>query len=320
MFLRLYVKAVNWVASFKYRMRNQVDKDRTLISTVGILIYIVAGLLVSLLFLFGWLTLSLFTGIEAFVDDPKKYAGVMASFSVLLNVFTYGLIFYMPLMRKIIHENGGLGLKTSDLPDRMHVKTGATSSKKAWAKVACVGVLLGAATFGVSQLASMAILSLYGAGAARSNSTTETILSTVSAGLGGKNMLLGVLMLLASIIVAPVLEEMLFRGLYARSLVKSSIGVGQSLDDDGNPVDPSVRTSILRQVLVCIMAGVIFGVCHLDPNGAMVTNLTSVLTTSIIGALFTWVSQYKYDSIWPTMVAHVVYNAITMGVGLAFVM
>lgn len=311
----------------KTRFSNPVDKDRMLMGTMGVFIWAVASLLVSAIILFGWGSLSLYFGVpftkkvggKIVYTDPK----LVNELSVICTLFVYVLIFAMPLMRKVIKGNGGLGLKTKDLPKRLNVDEGRHKSPIvfAWSKAVVIGLVSGLGLLGFNQLVSNLLKFLPGGDKdVTMNITTKIILTAIKDGFtGNDSIVIAFLLALFTLFLAPFLEEMFFRGLVARSFMKSSFGQGQALNKNGDPEDPSKRPGVVRTVLMSFVCGVIFGLVHIQFTGNTYADVLSFVTTTIVGVVFTWISASKYDSIWPTFFGHFTYNTITMVMGLLLI-
>ena len=98
--------------------------------------------------------------------------------------------------------------------------------------------------------------------------------------------------LVIGVVVAPVVEEILFRGVVLRSL--TSCG--------------SRWTAIPIQ-------GILFGVVHVDPvRGAGNLGLVIVLSTVgvVLGASMWWLGR-----IWPAMIAHAILNSVALVIALS---
>ena len=97
--------------------------------------------------------------------------------------------------------------------------------------------------------------------------------------------------LVLAVVVAPIVEEMLFRGLVLRGLL-SVMGVG----------------------LAVAVQAVLFGVAHFDPVRG-VGNIGLIMVLSGVGVVL-GAAEYLMRRIGPTMVAHAIINAIAMAVAL----
>lgn len=91
----------------------------------------------------------------------------------------------------------------------------------------------------------------------------------------------------AVIVAAPVAEEIFFRGFVFAGLVRP-----------------------LGAIPAIIVSGLIFGVPHIT-NAETVA---LVLPIGAVGALFAWL-YYRTGSLWPSIVTHMLFNAVGFGVG-----
>ena len=98
-------------------------------------------------------------------------------------------------------------------------------------------------------------------------------------------------LLITAVIAAPIVEEMVFRGLVLRGLLSS-----------------------LRAAPAIAVQGVLFGLPHIDPAyGA--GNIGLVLVLAAVGVAF-GAAAYLLRRIGPTIIAHAIFNAVVMAVVL----
>lgn len=101
--------------------------------------------------------------------------------------------------------------------------------------------------------------------------------------------------LITAVIAAPIVEELVFRGLVLRGLL-SRIG----------------------PVLAVVLQAVLFGVAHVDPvRGA--GNLGLVLVLSGVGVAF-GSAAYLFRRLGPTVIAHAIFNGVVMAIVLSGVL
>ena len=96
-----------------------------------------------------------------------------------------------------------------------------------------------------------------------------------------------VAILITAVVAAPLVEELVFRGLVLRSLL-----------------------SVSAPPVAVIGQGVLFGVAHVDPVRG-VGNVGLALVLSAVGISF-GVGAYLLRRIGPTMVAHAIFNGVVM--------
>ena len=96
-----------------------------------------------------------------------------------------------------------------------------------------------------------------------------------------------VAIVITAVVAAPLVEELVFRGLVLRSLLSVSV--------------PPVAV---------IGQGVLFGVAHIDPVRG-VGNIGLAIVLSAVGVSF-GVAAYLLRRIGPTMVAHAIFNGVVM--------
>lgn len=94
-------------------------------------------------------------------------------------------------------------------------------------------------------------------------------------------------LVITAVIAAPIVEEMVFRGVVMRSL-----------------------RSRLPVVVVIVLQGALFGVAHVDPARG-VGNIGLVMVLSGVGVAF-GVAAALLDRIGPTIVAHAIFNGVVL--------
>jgi membrane protease YdiL (CAAX protease family) len=90
----------------------------------------------------------------------------------------------------------------------------------------------------------------------------------------------GIVSMITACIIAPFVEEMLFRGIFLRSFL----------------VNYSAPTAILLSALL-------FGLFHL--------NIYQFTVAFLLGMFFGWL-YYRTQSLWPSIMAHAIYNTFVM--------
>lgn len=93
--------------------------------------------------------------------------------------------------------------------------------------------------------------------------------------------------LITAVIAAPLVEELVFRGLVLRSLL-----------------------SVTAPAVAVVGQGILFGVAHVDPVRG-VGNIGLAVVLSAVGISF-GVAAYLLRRIGPTMVAHAIFNGVVM--------
>jgi membrane protease YdiL (CAAX protease family) len=96
----------------------------------------------------------------------------------------------------------------------------------------------------------------------------------------------------AAVVMAPVVEELVFRGLLLRSLVR-----------------------VMPAPFAILIQAVVFGVLHLNPE-AGIANLGLVIILTGVGAVL-GVAAHKLGRIAPTIIAHSIFNAVVMALVLS---
>jgi membrane protease YdiL (CAAX protease family) len=99
-------------------------------------------------------------------------------------------------------------------------------------------------------------------------------------------------LLLLAVVIAPVVEEIIFRGLLQRGLL-----------------------SALPPWLAIAVQGLLFGAAHVSPERGM-GNIGLALVLGAVGVVF-GATAYLTRRLAPTMVAHAIVNAVAMAVVLS---
>jgi membrane protease YdiL (CAAX protease family) len=213
----------------------------------------------------------------------------------LIGFLAYPLIFLLPSTRWAHRVIGGYGVKT--LTSRMHVD----DSKKplAWLKASGIGIGIGLLIVGITtglSLLSRSLANSQGAG----DTTTGISAAAANAVLHWDSPYLVecILLVLFVFFIAPILEEILFRGI-----------IGMSMKESGLFRHFGKTT---RMILVCLVSGMLFGVLHAQFSSSVGISLMTMFQTTIIGMIFTWLAVYKYDSIVPTIFAHMTNNILSI--------
>lgn len=96
-----------------------------------------------------------------------------------------------------------------------------------------------------------------------------------------------VAIVITAVVAAPLVEELVFRGLVLRSML-----------------------SVAAAPIAVVVQGVLFGVAHVDPVRG-IGNIGLAIVLSAVGVSF-GVAAYLLRRIGPTMVAHAIFNGIVM--------
>ena len=224
----------------------------------------------------------------SFYDYPR-----VILIMTLVGFLAYPLLLMLPSTRWAHHMLGGYGIST--IKDRMHVK----STAMGWVKSAAVGIGLGILIVAMTTALS------YFSGSLKSqdtpgDTTTGITAAAADAVLHGNSPYLVecILLLLCVFFIAPICEEVLFRGIIGMSMRESGL---------------FRRTnSTIRMILICLISGLLFGILHAQFSSSVSVSLMTMFQTTVIGMIFTWVAVYKYDSLVPTMFAHMTNNILSI--------
>ena len=217
------------------------------------------------------------------------------------------LLVLLPRKTKtIIRADDGLGLGVRGL----HGRLGTRSEASAWLKSIGIGLAVSVACMVALQIVggigNVVIKAMGGSPTTSSNQTTQDIINAMKASLGNGHAMEIVLMVLMAGVLGPFVEEVVFRGVIARSLVKSDFLVGRF----GN--------GRMRTFLACLVSGLLFGLAHIMSTDLTFSwmNVLTVLVTWALGTVLSWLAAVKYDSLWPGIFAHVSYNTASLLISL----
>lgn len=310
--LALYVRFQLWKSELpdRYRRwasdsnRNKNDRDRKLAFILTpVFLKIITSfftIMISYGLLLGYM---LFSGLSfADANEPAShfyntYLGIPVA---LLGM---AAVMFSPAVRDVVKLNGGYhaSLKPESLNRDMHQKNTVMS----WLWIIIIGVFGGMVVWMV-HLAMVNGLYAIGVDVTGMSRSTETALTgdndprSPDVGAIGFNGIT-VLTILFSLTISPVLEEMVYRGFIARSLVESRF---MRLKDGSR--------SWWQVLIVCMLAGLWFGIGHVTGQDGMAKSIFLFVFMSMFGAFLSWLSCVKFKSIWPGALVHVAYNLITL--------
>lgn len=310
--LALYVRFQLWKSELpdRYRRwasdsnRNKNDRDRKLAFILTpVFLKIITSfftIMISYGLLLGYM---LFSGLSfADANEPAShfyntYLGIPVA---LLGM---AAVMFSPAVRDVVKLNGGYhaSLKPESLNRDMHQKNTVMS----WLWIIIIGVFGGMVVWMV-HLAMVNGLYAIGVDVTGMSRSTETALTgdndprSPDVGAIGFNGIT-VLTILFSLTISPVLEEMVYRGFIARSLVESRF---MRLKDGSR--------SWWQVLIVCMLAGLWFGIGHVTGQDGMAKSIFLFVFMSMFGAFLSWLSCVKFKSIWPGALVHVTYNLITL--------
>jgi membrane protease YdiL (CAAX protease family) len=109
----------------------------------------------------------------------------------------------------------------------------------------------------------------------------------VAPGEGESTLAYKIAIVIVTVVAAPLVEELVFRGIVLRGLL-----------------------STMRAVPAIAIQGVLFGVAHVDPSRGS-GNIGLAIVLSGVGIAFC-TSAYLTRRIWPTIIAHAIFNGVVM--------
>lgn len=225
--------------------------------------------------------------------DSAMSSSIFLIITLYATIASYPVLLAFPFIRRAMRELDFFGL--TRLKERMHTQT----TGGAVAKAMGVGTLTTVLFIGFEVLASYVISLIpslsWMSGTSKDTSTTS---GEISSALEGSNLVGALLTIVATEILIPICEEIVFRGFTAMSLRESSI------------------FSKLRQgprtFLICIISGLYFGAVHFQSSAPLAVSIYTMILMTIFGTALTYIAAFKYRSLAPTLWAHMLNNAIAM--------
>lgn len=120
-----------------------------------------------------------------------------------------------------------------------------------------------------------------------------------------------VLMVLGACLVTPFAEELFFRGMILRAVMRTKPGGWWPVDEDGVPA----RTGRGVAVIAVVVSSVIFGVMHLTTDGSLADSLPLMLFTGSLGAVLAIVTL-KTKRLGAAIIAHCLFNSVSVALAL----
>lgn len=293
------MKKINWDDIDDYTR----SKKLTLYGWIGLPIFLLCSILSSFIMIIGWAVVQALGGPAIINFDSSGMPVLADEKSLLLVSVAFGMLAYplvwliFPFARRQNKFVGGYGIK--DIDKRMHTDGNKT---KGWLKAIGIGVVIGILTaivMTVLQIIATPILQ----GRDQSDTTTAMVVDSFNSITNGNNAYLtqALLMVISAFLIGPICEEFLFRGL-----------IGMSFRDSRMFRKLSDKT---RMIVICLLSGLVFGAMHFQP-GDIVVSMMTMLFTGLIGAGFSYFALYRYNSLVPTMAAHVTYNTLAVVVSV----
>ena len=286
---------------------NEIDdytrmKKLTLYGWLGVPVWFIASIIASIIMVIIMVALQS-TGNADFITmnangnvnlSEQSMSNVMM-LSVPFGMLAYPIIWLIfPFARRQNRFVHGYGIK--DLKERLHTKT----TKSAWFKGISLGILCGLiTTVGMTLLSILAnpILKNHNQDQTTTAMVVKAAESLKTGAVSSSAYWLSLLMVICAFIIGPICEELVFRGL-----------IGMSFRDSNMFRSLSDKT---RMIIICLLSGALFGLMHFQPGDTVVSMIT-MLFTGLIGAWFSWLALYKFNTVVPTMAAHVTYNSIAV--------
>lgn len=223
-----------------------------------------------------------------------------------------GLVMFSPIIRDMVKINGGYHISLRSDAFKKDMKTDSTM--KAWLTLFIVGVFGGMVVW-ILHTIIINVLFNIGIDVTGSSSTTARVAGQESAtdvGVLGWTGVMTAVNIVFSMIISPILEEFVFRGFVARCLIRSSFLTIKHGSRKGT-------RNWWRMLVICIISGLWFGAGHISTQDGLEKSVFLFVFMTLFAALLAWVSCVKFDSLWPAILIHVVYNGITLLVAFGII-
>jgi membrane protease YdiL (CAAX protease family) len=198
-------------------------------------------------------------------------------------------VLLVPPIRRAVRWNGGLGIRLKTVARGMRVK--GNSRLASWLKAFGIGVGTAVIIFLILQGAGLlAGLVAPSGGGARSNKSTQEIIDAVKSG----SIWVKILLILLSGVLIPIVEEVVFRGVIARSWA-------------------ALTHTRRGRIMSFLGSGLLFALAHImstDLSFSVATILT-ILITWILGSILAFYVD-RWKTLWPGIFTHVAYNTGSM--------
>lgn len=227
-----------------------------------------------------------------------SYAWISA-FGVPLAAVSIAMTMIAPVSRSTIRGNGGFHFLPDDVGD-------GSMGRKSLGAVRSVlsGAFIGMIMWSMLNILVNALYYGMGVDVSGSSSTTKSVARSFIGTIGVSHeftVVSGVITLVFSALLSPLLEEMFFRGLLGRSLMESPM----LRKSDG-------RRGIVGTIIICVLSGLWFGIAHINGSDTSTKMIFTVSWMVFMGALFTWLATMRQGGLLLTVSAHVAYNVITL--------
>lgn len=293
---------VNWLELVLIRFRLWLGdtiercKDKNEIDRVGIIISVLVAWFVMslamqalLYYLVTWLA-----------DIPaSKYDDLMNGLAPVSSVLAYApILIFLPFIRDKIKGSPLLALPGT---------RSGTRSSRIW-KTVGVGVGFSIIIFiGVQFMGGL--VNLIVPVTKMSNTTRDASSNILGLMFGDSSWpVLSILDLLCAMVIAPLMEELMFRVVVASEVYSSTFSTKIN-------VDGTREHTWMRTLMATLVSGFIFAAMH-----AMTTDpaqwLLVLMTTWLIGSVLSWMTCVWLKSAWPGVIAHVLYNVMVILLGV----
>lgn len=322
--IRLYANMMTWMQTIPEKFRkwasddnkNKIDRDRKLAFILTpVFLFIISNffsLTVSYIVIFSFMMrnhLSFNDAINPASAFYNKHLGIIVA---VIAMFT---VMFSPAVKDVLGYNGGYhaSLKPDKLTADMHTK----DSKRAIMMTLIIGVFGGMLVWIIHTLLINGLVMLGADGVAVDSNTSKTVVGGLESSNGGSTgggadsssggsigySTVGIVISVVwSILISPFFEELIYRGFISRSLVESSFMRNKQTG----------KRSAWQSLIVCIICGLWFGVGHITGADNMSKTVFLVVFMTCFGALLTWLSCMKFKSIWPGLLVHITYNAVSL--------
>lgn len=332
--MNLLSKAIVWLNVHLFYWIDEHKNKHDSLSTRRVCAFIGLPLVMGifqLVFIQGlkgiWLAVSYFLYSKT-PENVKNdiFTGFYSKISIFLTIAALLFTCLAPLTRRLTKENGGLGLSlrknsikeniveplTEGMPEKMKKIIRGFNPYFTLVTLSLMWGLL----LVIVHDALLGVFCAFGVNALGSSAATRGGVSQIRP--DSASIYLAVTSIVGTLIAAPVIEEIFYRGIVAKNLILSRFcSVKTTKPVSVKAYDKPPKRELWQTGLVLLISGLWFGVGHLQfgyDTPQKIAFLAVFMT--VFAAMQAYISTIRTRSVLPAIGAHFVYNAIMLGVAL----
>lgn len=332
--MNLLSKAIVWLNVHLFYWIDEHKNKHDSLSTRRVCAFIGLPLVMGifqLVFIQGlkgiWLAVSYFLYSKT-PENVKNdiFTGFYSKISIFLTIAALLFTCLAPLTRRLTKENGGLGLSlrknsvkeniVEPLTEGMPEKTRKIiRGFNPYFTLVALSLIWGLLLVIVHD-ALLGVFCAFGINALGSSAATRGGVSQIRP--DSASIYLAVTSIVGTLVAAPVIEEIFYRGIIAKNLILSRFcSVKTTKPVSVKAYNKPPKRELWQTGLVLLISGLWFGVGHLQfgyDTPQKIAFLAVFMT--VFAAMQAYISTIRTRSVLPAIGAHFVYNAIMLGVAL----